>query len=93
MGIGFRCLHYIRSEELSAPELKKLQRKERKAKHKAAQAKAHEEKKGERGTVPVTCGPGNSMALCVCGWLLSVCTSLFLFFREQSSQQRRARED
>ncbi len=88
MGIGFRCLHYIRSEELSAPELKKLQRKERKAKHKAAQAKAHEEKKGERGT-----GPGNSMALCVCGWLLSVCTSLFLFFREQSSQQRRARED
>ena len=34
-------------EELSAPELKKLQRKERKAQHKAAQAKAQEEKKGE----------------------------------------------
>jgi len=34
-------------EELSAPELKKLQRKERKAQHKAAQAKAMEEKKGE----------------------------------------------
>ena len=40
-------LSFERIEDLSAPELKKLQRKERKAQHKAAQAKALEEKKGE----------------------------------------------
>lgn len=42
-------LYFHLLEELSAPELKKLQRKERKAQHKAAQAKAQEDKKGELG--------------------------------------------
>lgn len=39
------CFFCLCPEELSASELKKLQRKERKAQHKA-QAKAQEEKKG-----------------------------------------------